>query len=171
MTKSSTPIHNVPQLARPRSKGRVTLDLNNIEGDPLIDFNYFGDSYDMDVLVEAIKTGLRVFEETKAYQKFDAHFPSTPFAACGHLKFRSDTYWKCYIRQTAHTGLHGVGSCAMRGPGDPRAVVDSKLKVIGLRRLRVVDASIIPEIPTPNIHAAIYGIAEKGSEMILTDHS
>lgn len=171
MTQWTTVIHNAAQLARPRSRGSVTLNLENIEGDPFVDFNYLSDPYDMKVLVEGIKSSLNVFENTEAYQSFDARLPSTPFAACAHLKFRSDAYWRCYIRQSTYSGLHGVGSCAMRGPNDPRAVVDSNLKVIGLQNLRIVDASIIPEIPTPNINAAVNAIAEKASEVILNYHA
>lgn len=53
------------------------------------------------------------------------------------------------------------------GPRDPRAVVDSTLRVIGFQNLRVVDTSIMPEVVNPNTHAGAYAIAEKASEMIL----
>lgn len=63
------------------SRGSVTLNLKNIEEDPLVDFNYLSDPYDMEVLVEGIKISLKIFEKTPAYQKFEAYFPTTPWAA------------------------------------------------------------------------------------------
>lgn len=158
-------------VSRPKSRGSVTLNLKNIEGDPLIDFQYFSHPSDMSVMIDALKKALSTYEDTPAFRNFGAHYSSTPFPACSHLKFRSDEYWRCYIRQTGFSGLHGAGSCAMRGPGDPRAVVDSKLRVIGFKNLRVVDASVMPEVVNPNTQAAVYAIAEKAVEMILEDTS
>jgi choline dehydrogenase len=69
-----------------------------------------------------------------------------------------------YIRKMGSTVFHPCGTCRMGE--DDRAVVDSNLRVRGIDGLRVVDASVMPEIPSPNIHPATIMIAEKGSYII-----
>lgn len=157
-------------VGRPKSKGRITLNTTDIEGNPNIDFQYFSDANqtDMGVVIEGIKKILQVFETTPAMHRIGARYPTNPLPACGSIPFRSDKYWQCYVKQLAASGLHGAGSCRMgSGPSDPQAVVDPTLKVIGFTNLRVVDASIMPDVVNPNTHAATYGIAEKASAMIL----
>ena len=69
-----------------------------------------------------------------------------------------------FIRQAATTYFHPVGTCRMGR--DAMAVVDSRLRVYGIEGLRVADASVMPAIPSPNIHPATIMIAEKGSDAI-----
>jgi choline dehydrogenase len=71
---------------------------------------------------------------------------------------------KAFIRQVAGTVYHPCGTCRMGE--DDKAVVDSELRVRGVEGLRVVDASVIPAIPSPNIHPATIMIAEKASDVI-----
>lgn len=71
---------------------------------------------------------------------------------------------RAYIRQVAGTVFHPCGTCRMGE--DEKAVVDSELRVHGLQGLRVVDASVMPAIPSPNIHPATLMIAEKASDAI-----
>lgn len=71
----------------------------------------------------------------------------------------------------AGSGLHAGGTCRMgSGEDDKNAVVDSKLKVIGINGLRVVDLSVMPNITNSNSQAAAYVIAEKASNMILQEY-
>ncbi|ODM92682.1 Oxygen-dependent choline dehydrogenase, partial [Orchesella cincta] len=164
-----TIIRAAPILVRPNSRGSIKLNPDNVDGPPLVDFNMLSDSQDMDVLVEGVKTMLKVYEQTEAYRRVGARYPTTPLPACRHLTFRSDEYWKCYIRQKAQSAVHGVGTCRMgRGSQDPNAVVDSTLKVIGVEGLRVVDASVMPVITNANTQAPVNAIAEKASDMILS---
>ena len=72
-----------------------------------------------------------------------------------------------YIRSKADTAYHPCGTCKMGV--DDMAVVDQDLKVNGIGNLRVIDASVIPEIPSANLNAPTLMIAEKGSEAILNN--
>jgi len=74
-----------------------------------------------------------------------------------------------YVRQYGSTGYHVVGTCAMGPRGNRAAVVDSRLRVHGLRGLRVVDASVMPAITSANTCAATVMIAEKAADMILNE--
>jgi choline dehydrogenase len=72
------------------------------------------------------------------------------------------------IRRRAGTVFHPVGTCAM-GPEPANAVVDDRLRVHGLERLRVIDASIFPNITSGNTNAPTIMVAEKGADLVLTD--
>jgi len=162
---SETSVFVSINLARQKSRGTVKLNPEDpVNGMPVIDFNYLADERDVDVLLEAVNATLTIFERTETYRRLGARIFKEPLQACSHLKFRSEAYWRCYIRQTTIPGNHPCGTCSMN------SVVDSKLKVIGTNRLRVVDASIMPYITDTNLHAAVYGIAEKASDTILHDH-
>jgi choline dehydrogenase len=82
---------------------------------------------------------------------------------------RTDAQIDEFLRNHCHTQYHPVGTCKM-GP-DSMAVVDGRLKVHGLLGLRVVDASIMPTMVSANTNAATIMIAEKGSDLILQEHS
>ena len=73
-------------------------------------------------------------------------------------------------RNRSTTTYHVMGTCRMAPlERDSTAVVDEKLRVYGLSNLRVIDASVMPMIPSANINAAVLAIAEKGAHMILSD--
>ena len=78
---------------------------------------------------------------------------------------QSDDELNEYIRSKADTAYHPCGTCKMGV--DDMAVVDQDLKVNGIENLRVIDASVIPEIPSANLNAPTLMIAEKGSDIIL----
>jgi choline dehydrogenase len=77
---------------------------------------------------------------------------------------QSDAELDAFIRETANLAMHPVGTCAIGQGRD--AVVDPQLKVIGVGRLRVVDASVMPTVPGGNTHASTVMIAEKAADMI-----
>ena len=78
---------------------------------------------------------------------------------------RSDDELNEYIRSKAETAYHPCGTCKMGV--DDMAVVDGNLKVKGIQNLRVIDASVMPEIPSANLNAPTLMIAEKGADSIL----
>ncbi|ODM94670.1 Glucose dehydrogenase [FAD, quinone] [Orchesella cincta] len=107
-------------------------------------------------------------ENTEAFRRIGTRLTNRHFPGCEIFKLKTDRYYECYARHMTSTVYHQSGTCTMGyGPKDRKAVVDSKLRVLHAKGLRVVDASIIPEIPNGNINAAVIMIADKASEFIL----
>ncbi|XP_022174784.1 glucose dehydrogenase [FAD, quinone]-like isoform X1 [Myzus persicae] len=157
-----------PMIMRPKSKGRLWLKDANPFHYPLIDPNYFADETDLDVAV----AGVRIFQQmlkTDAMKKLNATLFDTPLPGCVQHKFDTDAYWKCSARQISFTIYHLSGTCKMGPMGDPTAVVDPRLRVHGVSGLRVIDASVMPEIPAAHINAPTIMIGEKGADMIKED--
>ena len=143
---------------RPHSSGHIRLKSADPYETPEILFNFFRGDSTMDALVAGIK---RVREIT-AQAPFKKHFDQELVPG---EDVTSDGALQAYIRQNCATLYHPVGTCRMgRGPMD---VVDpATLKVHGMEGLRVIDASIMPEIVSANTMAATYCIAEKGADLI-----
>ena len=110
---------------------------------------------------QAVKIG-----ESGPFARYNSRLLRRPFPACRHLSFGTDDYWACVARQFTSNLHHQVGTCKMGPLSDPDAVVDPQLRVRGVKGLRVVDASIMPVIPTGHTNAIIFMIGEKASDMI-----
>jgi choline dehydrogenase-like flavoprotein len=83
---------------------------------------------------------------------------------------QSDAELSEALRATHQTVYHVSGTCRMGADDDPLAVCDSRLRVRGVRGLRVVDASVFPTIPSVNPVGTIMAVAEHASAMLLADH-
>ena len=81
----------------------------------------------------------------------------------------TEEYLICTIKALALTSYHPVGTCKMGPSNDKEAVVDSRLKVYGIKGLRVIDASIMPTIVSGNTNAPAIMIGENGSDLIKED--
>lgn len=132
----------MPLLLRPRSRGWVRLRTRNPFDYPLMDPNYFGDRHDIETLIEGAKFALKIAEGTKVFKQFGSRIHRIPLPNCKQHKFLSDAYIECHIRTISMTIYHPVGTCKMGPKYDPAAVVDSRLRVHGIKGLRVIDASI-----------------------------
>ncbi|ODN03625.1 Glucose dehydrogenase [FAD, quinone] [Orchesella cincta] len=130
---------------------------------PIIDPRYLSDPGDLDlkVLLEGVKKSLLLMENTTAFGELGVRFTDVKLPGCEHLEFRTDPYWECFIRRYSITLHHPVGTAAMG------SVVDTDLRVIGTKNLRVMDSSIQPVIVTTNTQASAIMIGEKGSHMLI----
>lgn len=152
-------------LLRPASNGTIKLRSSDPFDYPIIDPNYLHKQEDVDLIVRGINLCKR-FMQTSTLQKLGAKPVDRPNRFCAEYKYDTDEYWGCMVRQKIHTIYHPAGTCKMGRVGDPTAVVDPQLRVQGIQGLRVIDASIMPEIVSGNTHTPVVMIAEKGAHMI-----
>ncbi|KAF2888754.1 hypothetical protein ILUMI_17419, partial [Ignelater luminosus] len=104
--------------------------------------------------------------ESESFQKYNSRIYLVPLSACKQFTVGSDEHYGCLIRNLAITSGHHVGTCKMGPRNDSDAVVDPQLRVYGIKRLRIVDGSIMPNIITGHTNAPIIMIGEKASDMI-----
>ncbi|XP_072159624.1 glucose dehydrogenase [FAD, quinone]-like [Bemisia tabaci] len=157
-----------PMLMRPKSTGRVMLRSANPMAKPLLFANYLTVQEDVDTLVRGVRWMQRV-AETPAMQKYGAKIHSIPIPQCEHFGFDTDNYWGCQAKHLTQTIYHLSGTCKMGPESDPRSVVDARLKVHGIKGLRVIDASIMPDVVTGHTNTPTIMIAEKASDLIKQD--
>lgn len=134
----------------PKSRGYLELKDKNPFHWPRIFPNYFDDPDDVETLLGGIKEAIRI-ANSPAMQKLGARIHDIPLPQCRHLPFGSD---------------HQVNSCRMGPASDPTAVVDSKLRVYGVKRLRVADCSIVPQPITAHTNAVSFMIGEKLADIL-----
>jgi choline dehydrogenase-like flavoprotein len=147
-----------PVLLYPNSRGSVRLMSAAPEADPLIDPNLLDDPDDLLRMVCAVRLCRRILR-APAFSKYRAQeYQPGP-------DIESDADIESFIRATAATVYHPVGTCRM-GAG-PHAVVDSELRVRGVDALRVADASIFPSIVGGNTNAPTIMVAERAADFVL----
>lgn len=135
----------MPMILRPKSRGRIYLRDRNPLSSPKIVPNYFSNPHDMELAIKGIRK-IQQLLNTEAFQTVDAKIIDIKLPGCQHLEFDSDIYWDCYFRHLTFNIFHYSGTCKMGGFHDPTSVVTPRLLVKGMHNLRVVDASIMPEI-------------------------
>jgi choline dehydrogenase len=144
---------------RPQSRGRVGLKSADPLADPAIFANYLSAEEDRRAIREGVKIARKVAEQAAL-----APYIKGELSPGGAVQ--SDAEIDAWIRRTAETIYHPVGSCRMGVAGDPLAVVDAECRVMGLAGLRVIDASVMPTLVGGNTNAPTIMIAEKVSDAI-----
>jgi choline dehydrogenase len=152
-------IASVCQL-RPQSRGFVHVTSADPRQPPAIQPRYLTSPLDRDTVIAGMKL-LRTIMRQPAMRRYVAE----ERAPAPHVT--SDAELLAFARATATTVFHPTSTCHMGT--DATAVVDERLRVRGIERLRVVDGSIMPTLVSGNTNAAIVMIAEKGADMILHD--
>ncbi|CAG2057554.1 unnamed protein product, partial [Timema podura] len=155
----------LPVLLHPKSKGEILLRDGDPNSLPLINPRYLTDQRDVDTLYRGILL-IKKLINTPAMQSLGASLNPNIMPGCEQFLFDSEDYWKCYIRHLTLTAYHPVGTCKMGPKSDPSSVVDFDLRVHNSHHLYVIDASIMPSLPSGNINAAVIMIAEKGAEIV-----
>ncbi len=145
---------------RPRSRGTVQLASADPAAAPLIDPNYWSDPHDRTMAIK----GLRLAREILSQPALQRYVQSEALPG-RHLN--TDAELLDYACAHAKTDHHPVGTCRIGPAGDPASVVTHDLKVVGLDALRVVDASVMPFVPSSNTNAPTIMVAEKAADHIL----
>ena len=144
---------------RPESRGSVMLRGSDPLAPPRITTNYLTEPQDVKVLVE----GLKILRDIYAQPAFRDLVTGEEYLPGNAL--RDDAQLARFAREKGGTVFHPVGTCRMGG--DQRSVVDAQLRVRGIERLRVIDASIMPTMTSANTNAAAIVIGEKGADLVL----
>jgi choline dehydrogenase len=143
---------------RPQSRGYISLKSADPLAAPVIQPNYLEAEEDR----RAMREGVKIARDLFAQEAFDPYRGPELWPGA-HV--RSDDQIDAWVRKTAETIYHPVGSAKMGK--DSESVVDAQLKVYGIEGLRVVDASVMPTLVSGNTNAPTIMIAEKAADMIL----
>jgi choline dehydrogenase len=169
LDKFGDPLHEFPALTasvcnvQPTSRGFVRLRSADAADKPVIKPNYLSTDEDRRVAADCIRVTRNIMAQPAlATYKPVEYLPGSSVGDddAALIKAAGDI---------GTTIFHPVGTAKMGRPSDPMAVVDERLRVIGLERLRVIDASVMPTITSGNTNAPTMMIAEKGAAMILED--
>jgi choline dehydrogenase len=167
LDKFGDPLHSFPAITpsvcnlRPASRGWVRIKSPNAADYPEIRLNYLKEEQDRKVAIDGMRFTRRIMA-AKALAKYEPeeYRPGASIA--------NDNQLARAAGELGTTIFHPVGTCKMGN--DAMAVVDDELRVHGVQRLRVIDASIFPRITSGNTNAPTYVIAEKGARAILKLH-
>ena len=152
--------HSCP--LQPKSRGTVRLASREPQAMPLIDPRFLSHEDDLDTLVRGFKLVRRIFAQP-AFAPFGGADPARELY---YSAVRTDDEIRSAIRAHADTIYHPVGTCRMGD--DARAVVDPQLRVRGVERLRVIDASVMPTLVSGNTNAPVVMIAERAADLLRT---
>jgi 4-pyridoxate dehydrogenase len=148
-----------PTPLRPESRGFVTLASADPEQAPRIHLNMLATDKDMALARRGVRLAREIFNAPSVRPYLEREVAPGP-------DVQADADLDSYIRRTATTVYHPLGTCRMGNDSVDNAVVDTSLRVKGADRLRVVDASVMPDLVGGNINASVIMIAEKAADAI-----
>ncbi|CAG9135410.1 unnamed protein product [Plutella xylostella] len=145
------------------SRGAVRVRSAAAAAPPVVHLNYYSEREDLVLMREGIKKILSLLR-TKFFRSVRSRLVRVRLPRCAALRFLGDEYLECYIREMTLSYWHQAGTCAMG------RVLDAALRVRGVRRLRVVDASAAPALPSGNTNAPVIMMAEKIADHIKEEY-
>jgi choline dehydrogenase len=148
---------------RPTSRGTVRIKSGDAREAPAIAPNYLSTPEDRRIAAQSLRITRGIVNETRALAKY------SPEEFLPGPAFQTDEDLARAAGDIGTTIFHPVGTCRMGRADDPGAVVDSRLRVLGVERLRVIDASIMPSITSGNTNSPTVMIAERGAAMLAQD--
>ncbi|HUB97015.1 MAG TPA: choline dehydrogenase [Stellaceae bacterium] len=148
-----------PVVLRPESRGRLGLGSADPRAPARIALNFYAAEKDRKTLRAGIRLAREIFNQACLRRFIAGEIAPGP-------DVQSDAALDAHVRKTAATVFHPLGTCKMGGDRDEAAVVDPELRVKGIDGLRVVDASVMPDLVGGNINAPVIMIAEKAADMI-----
>nr|XP_021195904.2 ecdysone oxidase [Helicoverpa armigera] len=151
-------------LMYPDSRGEVILNNTDPEANPIIKLRYYSNPRDIERHAICLEHYNRIVN-TSYYRSLNAEFVDPGLENCKGLEQGTHAYWKCYVLGMASTLNNFVGTCAMG------SVVDSELRVIGVKGVRVADSSVMPEIVGATVQATVNIIAQKLVDILIKDHN
>lgn len=149
-----------PFQVRPFSRGHVRLKTADAAQHPAITMNYLHDERDRRALVWALRFLRDLARQPALADRIEAEVRPGP-------EVQTDAEWLAWAAPMLSTGYHPVGTCRMGRHDDPRAVCTPDLRVRGLQGLRVIDASVMPNLICGNTNATSVAIGDKGADLVL----
>jgi choline dehydrogenase len=147
-------------VCRPTSRGTIRLRSAHPQDAPIIEHALVGAAEDIRTLTAGARLMRGIFQSPILRPKVNNEY--LPGDAVD-----TDEQWEAYVRAGAFAMYHPVGTCRMGDVADPGAVVDTQLRVKNVRKLRVIDASIMPSLPSCNTNGPTIMIAERGAAMLM----
>lgn len=147
---------NLGQI-RPRSRGEVTLQSADPAANPRVAPRYFSDPYDLEAITDGTMAALDIMAQPAI-----AKFVTVRHTPMPSLRIREEI--RAFCVKDAHAALHPAGTCRMGE--DDRAVVDPKLRVHGIERLRIADASVMPTLISGNPNSVCIMIGERAADFL-----
>ncbi|XP_055296196.1 glucose dehydrogenase [FAD, quinone]-like [Sitodiplosis mosellana] len=154
-------------LLKPKSRGFIRLNECEKCPEATINSNYLTDPRDRATMMRAIKYVLSTYT-SEPFKKRGASLIRIPIPECDELEYLSDPYWECYMTYLSIAGSHQVGTSKMGT--DLKAVVDPRLRVYKTKRLRQIDAGVIPVPISGNTNSAVSMVGERGADIIKEDY-
>ncbi|GAB0087683.1 Glucose-methanol-choline oxidoreductase [Sergentomyia squamirostris] len=152
LEKSSATV--LPIVLHPKSRGTVRLRDSNPTTPPLIDPKLLSHPDDKEIIFRGIRI-LQQLTETDAMKRLGAEINTLPFPGCESHPWDSRDYWMCYIEHLTLSVFHPAGTCSMG------SVVGKDFRVFHTEKLYIVDASVIPELPSGNPMATVGMLAHR----------